>query len=143
MTRRIPWTFHCTCRQMSPEIARRERMMDSGSSDTHELIHRIRHEGPRAVRLMRRSQKHTPEEVVVLLSGTVPSVRNLVRRKKAQAFPLTNGGMFFIDHQTGQPYMRSVMGTMPYCVPIDLEHTERPHLVKLLRRIRRCAQECQ
>ena len=107
------------------------------------LIHQILSEGSRAAQAMSSSRRHVPEKAIVLHRGTVPSVRNLHRRRRTHVFHLGNKGFILLDARTGQPYERCWTGSVPYCVPIDLERVERHKLQKLLRRIQKRIQECQ
>jgi hypothetical protein len=108
-----------------------------------ELVRHIRREGGQLVRLMNDSGQHESETVIVLHEGTKPSIRNLFRRSKTEAYRIGNNGMVLLDKQTGQPYIQSWPGTvMSYYVLADLEGTEHRHLQNLLKRIRRRIQEC-
>jgi len=89
------------------------------------------------------SGDYKTEKVVVLTRGTQPTVRNLFRRYKTDAYWLSRKGYFLLDASTGQPLMRCWHGDTPYCVPIDLERTKLGRLLKLLHRIRRRIHECQ
>jgi len=113
------------------------------NTDAQALAYHIRSEAGRAVRMMGVSGDYKTEKVVVLKSGSRPSVRNLFRRYKTDAYRISNKGRFLLDASTGQPLMRYWHGDTVYCVPIVLESTDSRHLGKLLRRIRRRIHECQ
>lgn len=111
--------------------------------DVESLVHQIRSEAGRAVRLMDINGTYKRETVTVLRSGSTPTVRNLFRRYKTEAYWLSHKGMFLLDASTGQPYMRCWHGDAPYCVPIDLPSLKLGRQLKLLHRIRRRIHECQ
>lgn len=111
--------------------------------DVESLVHHIRSEAGRAVRMMRVSGDYKTEKVVVLTRGTKPSARNLFHRYKTEAYWLSGKGYFLLDSSTGQPLIRCWHGDAPYCVPIDLPSTKLGRLLKLLHRIRRRIHECQ